>query len=383
MIKITDLSKCCGCTACQAVCPHDAISFKSDGLGFQYPEVDASICVECGLCESVCAFVQDLGKVEPVPVDSSVTVAAARHRNEEILSQSQSGGAFSALAECVLNDGGVVYGSAFDDNHLVRYARVVSMEGLGALRGSKYVQSDITGIFTMVKTDLKNGLKVMFTGTPCHVAGLKSYIPGSLQKNLFLVDFVCHGVPSPAIWKDYLSYMSRHGEIVKANFRDKHIGGWKNHSETFVYSNGKKKAADSFRGLFYKNIMLRQSCAVCPYNVLNHKSDVTIADFWGVDEILPDMDGDAGTSMVICNNEKGQRMLDNTSATLETASAVLTYDFMRRRNPNLIGPARIYKDRNEFEAGYVSRGFLYVARRWGDLGLRYRLWQLKKFILRK
>lgn len=380
MIKITDTSKCCGCTFCAAICPQGAIQMLPDKLGFLYPVIDQAKCVDCGLCDKVCSFVQDVEAVKRVPKNVKVEVLAARHKNSEILSQSQSGGAFSAMAEQVLNDGGLVYGAAFDDSFMVRHIRVDSIEGLAALRGSKYVQSDLKGIYGQIIGDLRNGFEVMFAGTPCQVAGLKSYIPKALQENLLTVDFICHGVPSPSVWKDYLDYMSRQGTIVKANFRDKSVAGWKEHKETFIYNNGKKNVADSFRVLFYKNIMLRHSCSVCPYNIMNHKSDVTIADFWGVDEIVPQMDGPEGTSMVICNTSEGQELMVRASDVLNIVTAVLDYDFMSRRNPNLVRPARIDKDRMAFENEFAQGGFIRVARRWGDLGVRYRLWQIKKYI---
>ena len=380
MIKIADSSRCCGCSACVAICPHGAIQMQADRLGFPYPVVDGDKCVDCGLCDNVCVFVTDVEAVKPVPMDTEVEVLAARHLNPDILSQSQSGGAFTAIADQVLKDDGVVYGAAFDSNHIVRHIRVSDQEGLGVLRGSKYVQSDLTDIFIQVKSDLADGLKVLFAGTPCQVAGLKSYIPKKLQEGLLTVDFICHGVPSPAIWKDYLSYVSRRGKVVKANFRDKNIAGWKEHKETFIYSNGVKRVADTFRVLFYKNIMLRHSCAVCPYHILNHKSDVTIADFWGVEEHLPQLDGPEGTSMVVCNSEKGQEVMKSATAELLTARTVMNYDFMARRNPNLVHPAHIDKDRMAFENEYACKGFVRVARRWGDLGLRYRLWLIKRSV---
>ena len=382
MIKIVDPSKCCGCSACVNVCQHHAISMQPDKLGFPYPVVDMDNCVDCGLCDAVCAFVPDVSAAQTVPADTKVEVLAARHDDADILAQSQSGGAFSAIAVQVLNDGGVVYGAAFDQSHLVRHIRVDSVEGLSALRGSKYVQSEVSDIFRQVRSDLRSGTKVLFCGTPCQVAGLKSYIPVTMQERLYLVDFVCHGVPSPAVWKDYLAYMSRRGTILKACFRDKQVGGWKKHTETFTYADGTRKVADSFRVLFYKNIMLRHSCAVCPYDILNHKSDVTIADFWGVDEVLPHMDGTEGTSMVVCNTAKGQELIGKASTVMTTEPAVLDFDFMSRRNPNLVRPATIYKDRARFEEEYARKGFLHVARRWGDLGLRYRLWLMKKYIMK-
>ena len=380
MIKIVDPSKCCGCSACVNVCQHHAISIQPDKLGFPYPVVDMDNCVDCGLCDAVCAFVPDVSAAQIVQNDAKVEVLAARHDDADILAQSQSGGAFSAIAVQVLNDGGVVYGAAFDQSHLVRHIKVDSVEGLSALRGSKYVQSDLSDIFRQVRSDLRSGTKVLFCGTPCQVAGLRSFIPVTMQDGLYLVDFVCHGVPSPSVWKDYLDYMSRQGTIVKANFRDKSVAGWKEHKETFIYNNGKKNVADSFRVLFYKNIMLRHSCSVCPYNIMNHKSDVTIADFWGVDEIIPQMDGPEGTSMVICNTSDGQELIRKASTVMTIVPAVLDFDFMSRRNPNLVRPARIDKDRMAFENEFAQGGFIRVARRWGDLGIRYRLWQIKKYI---
>lgn len=383
MIHVTDPSKCCGCTACAAVCPHDAIVMKGDVLGFPYPHVDESRCIECGLCEKVCTFVPDSADHKPVSEDIKVEVNAVRHSDPDVVAASQSGGSFTALSDMVLKEGGVIYGAALDDGHTVRHIRVSSSDERAALRGSKYVQSDLDGIFRDVKADLKAGVKVLFAGTPCQVAGLKSYIPESLQENLVLVDFICHGVPSPAVWKDYVAYMSRRGKIVKACFRDKSEGGWKIHKESFVYENGKKRTGETYRILFYKNIMLRHSCAVCPYDAASHKADVTLADFWGVDEAAPSMDGDAGTSMVICNTAKGRELFDSAAESVQAQPAVLDYSFMSRRNPNLVHPAKIYKDRMVFEREYAAKGFLHVARRWSDLGLRYRLWQLKRFILGK
>lgn len=380
MIKISDPSRCCGCTACVNVCPYNAISMQPDILGFPYPMVDSGKCVDCGLCDAVCAFVPDVVANATVPADVKVEVLAARHVDTDILARSQSGGAFSAIAEQVLNDGGVVYGAAFDQSHIVRHVRVDSSEGLAALRGSKYVQSELSDVFRQVRSDLNNYIKVLFCGTPCQVAGLRSFIPEKMQDGLYLVDFVCHGVPAPAVWKDYMAYMSRRGTITKADFRDKEVAGWKGHKESFIYNDGTKTVSDSFRVLFYKNIMLRHSCAECPYNILNHKSDVTIADFWGVDEVLPKMDGQQGTSMIIVNTERGNELIERSRANLTVESAVLDFDFMSRRNPNLIRPARIYKDRKKFEDEFARGGFLRVARRWGDLGIRYRLWQIKKYI---
>ena len=381
MIRITDKSLCCGCTACQAACPHDAIVMKPDVLGFTYPEVDMSACVDCGLCEKVCAFVKDCDA--SLPVDRSLTaeVQAARHKDGSVVAASQSGGVFTALSDAVLSEGGVIYGAAYKGLDEVSHIRAESAQERNLLRGSKYVQSDMGQIFQSVREDLVNGRKVLFSGTPCQVAGLKSYIPERLHENLLLVDFICHGVPSPSVWKDYVEYMSRKGNIVRAIFRDKSVSGWKEHFDSFLYEDGKKRTGDTFRVLFYKNIILRHNCGNCPYNVTAHPADVTIGDFWGIAEVLPDMDSCAGTSMVICNTEKGKLLMSRIRE-LELETVSLTYDFMSRKNPNLVRPANIYKDRMRFEEEYSRKGFLHVARRWGDLGWRYKAWQLKIWLKR-
>ena len=381
MISITDKTRCCGCTACQAACPHDAIVMKPDVLGFTYPEVDMSACVDCGLCEKVCAFVQDCDAYLPVDRSLTAEVQAARHKDGDVVAASQSGGVFTALSDAVLSEGGVIYGAAYKGLDEVSHIRAESAQERNLLRGSKYVQSDMGQIFRSVREDLVNGRKVLFSGTPCQVAGLKSYIPERLHENLLLVDFICHGVPSPSVWKDYVEYMSRKGNIVRAIFRDKSVSGWKEHFDSFLYEDGKKRTGDTFRVLFYKNIILRHNCGNCPYNVTAHPADVTIGDFWGVAEVLPDMDSCTGTSMVICNTEKGKLLMSRIrEMELETVS--LTYDFMSRKNPNLVRPANIYKDRRMFEEEYSRKGFLHVARRWGDLGWRYKAWQLKTWLKR-
>lgn len=378
MIEIKDRTKCCGCTACQAVCPCSAISFREDVLGFPYPVVDTEKCIDCGLCEDVCDFTASL-KSDPLKI-GKLSVAAVRNTDEDVLKTSQSGGVFSALAVSVINQGGSVYGAAMNSDHSVSHKRAVSVEECKAFRGSKYVQSDMGDVFRQVKDDLSDGMKVLFSGTPCQVAGLVSCLPSGLQKNLFTVDFICHGVPSPAVWRDYVSYMGRKGELKKVCFRDKEAAGWKEHKESFEYADGKKILRETYRVLFYKNIMLRHSCGVCPYDGSRRKSDVTIADFWGIEEILPELDSTAGVSMVISRSERGQGLLDSASASLAARNIEVSEDFLFRKNPNLLRPASVYHERQAFEDSYAEKGFIYAARRWGDMGWRYKAWQMKVFM---
>lgn len=234
MIQITDKSQCCGCTSCSSICTHDAITMQPDALGFLYPVVDKNKCVDCGLCEKVCAFNDHY--------DTSLNLSqpdayAARHKDMKEVETSRSGAAFIAISDYVLENGGVVYGAGYTDHFRVVHKRAATKEERDEFKGSKYVQSDLTGVFRQVKQDLKDGLTVLFSGTPCQTAGLNSYIGKKLRVNLILVDIVCHGVPGPYIWRDYIAYLEKKqgNKICWVNFRDKQKFGWKAHYETFEF----------------------------------------------------------------------------------------------------------------------------------------------------
>ena len=236
MIRITDKAKCCGCTACASICPHDAISMQPDALGFLYPVVDESKCTDCGLCEKVCAFHENYDKSQNLPEPLAY---AARHKDMREVETSRSGAAFIALSDWVLRLGGVVYGAGYADHFRVVHKRATSKEERDEFKGSKYVQSDLNTVFRQVKKDLKDGLTVLFSGTPCQTSGLASYVGKRLRENLYLVDIVCHGVPGPYLWRDYLAYLEKKqgSRICWVNFRDKQEYGWAAHRETFKFIN--------------------------------------------------------------------------------------------------------------------------------------------------
>lgn len=237
MIDIIDKHDCCGCTACASICAHDAITMKPDALGFLYPEVDTTKCVECGLCDKVCAFNDNYDRSLNLPEPEAY---GARHKDMKEVETSRSGAAFIAISDWILAHGGVVYGAGYTDHFRVVHKRATNKDERGEFKGSKYVQSDLTGVFRQVKQDLKDGLIVLFSGTPCQTAGLNSYIGKKLRENLYLVDIVCHGVPSPYIWRDYIAYLEKQqgDEIVWVNFRDKQKFGWRDHHESFKFKNG-------------------------------------------------------------------------------------------------------------------------------------------------
>lgn len=237
MIQIKDKADCCGCTACASVCAHGAITMQPDVMGFLYPVVNKDKCVDCGACEKVCAFNADYDT--SLNFDKPLSYAA-RHNDMREVETSRSGAAFIAISDYVLENGGVVYGAGYTDHFRVVHKRAATKEARNEFKGSKYVQSDLNKVFRQVRKDLKDGLTVLFSGTPCQTAGLNSFVGKKLRERLILVDIVCHGVPSPYMWRDYLAYLEKIqcDKICWVNFRDKQKYGWAAHHETFKFVNG-------------------------------------------------------------------------------------------------------------------------------------------------
>lgn len=237
MIQVKDSADCCGCSACASICAHDAISMKPDALGFLYPEVDTGKCVDCGLCENVCAF--NANYDTSLNLESPIAYGA-RHKNIDEVMRSRSGAVFAALSDFVLENGGVVYGAGYTDHFRVVHKRAITKEERDEFRGSKYVQSDMNTVFRQVRADLKDGRTVLFSGTPCQTSGLNSFVGKRLRNNLILIDLVCHGVPGPFLWRDYIAYLEKkEGKVIEwVNFRDKEQFGWASHKETFKFRGG-------------------------------------------------------------------------------------------------------------------------------------------------
>ena len=324
MIEIKEKKDCCGCNACVQVCPKQCISMKEDREGFLYPEVNKDICVDCHLCEKLCPILNQGKERKPLKV------YAAKNKDEEIRRQSSSGGIFTLLAEQVINEGGVVFGARFNENWEVVHSYVETKEGLAAFRGSKYVQSRIGDNYKKAESFLKSGRKVLFSGTPCQIAGLNLYLRKEYE-NLLTVDFICHGVPSPGVWREYLkeeiarqcdgknSVLSHPIEKEKVkikciSFRDKKLG-WKKFSFALTLSVPDGHGAENtvllseplnknlfLRG-FLADLYLRPSCYACPAKCLKSGSDVTIGDFWGIEKVMPEMDDDRGVSVVMVNRD--------------------------------------------------------------------------------
>ena len=313
---LCDRELCTGCGACAAVCPRGAITMKADGPGLYYPDIDKEKCVDCGLCSRTCPVLErprdDHGVVP--------TAYAAVNADDNIREKSSSGGVFSALAESIVAEGGVVFGAAFDDSFKVVHRACRTSEELSALRGSKYVQSDLGTCYGQAEEALKAGKTVLFTGTPCQIGGLYAYLKKDYD-NLYTQDIICHGVPAPGVWEKYLQEResAAGGKVKAVSFRDKR-SGWHTYSMYMEFEGGAEYTApvtaDAYLRGFISHLYLRPSCGMCAFKQVHRQADITLADFWGVEKLLPEMRAEKGISLAIVHSEKGERLLREVSEKL-------------------------------------------------------------------
>lgn len=331
MINITEKHNCCGCTACVQRCPKQCISMIEDEEGFLYPYVDKNICVDCGLCEKVCPVINQKDDKYPIKV------YACKNKDENIRMNSSSGGLFAAIAEEIIKKGGLVFGAAFDPQWNIVITYTDSMDGLKRFQGSKYAQAFVGDSYKDAEAFLKAGKLVLFSGTSCQIAGLHNYLH-RVYENLITIDFICHGVPSQKIFHLFLDelllkrretlkvrYQERNVNSVNSDIRIKDIRfreksqGWKKYCLFLAFSHISESKKDSvfstqfvktsYGSLFLHDLILRPSCYNCPSKSGKSCSNITIADFWGVDKFYPDFDDDKGITLAIINNEKGLQFI--------------------------------------------------------------------------
>lgn len=347
---------------------------REDEEGFLYPVVDTAQCVNCGLCEKVCPVINQANPQEPL------SVTAARNIDEIIRRQSSSGGIFTLLAEKVIKEGGVVFGARFNDHWEVVHDSTDTIEGIAAFRGSKYVQSSTGDCFIKTEQLLKQGRRVLYSGTPCQIAGLKRFLQRDYN-NLITIDVICHGVPSPRVWQKYLNEETAHlvsrrkwfrpfgndeTRIVGIAFRDK-ATGWKQYSFTLTFSKADRenlcyrrtREENTYMQGFLSDLYLRPSCYHCPAKKLKSGSDITIGDFWGIEHIMPHLDDDRGLCCLMVNTERGQNLVNSIDAATHEAS----YKDVARYNPALLHSPKIPANRVKFFAELPKHGMLRTTQR--------------------
>lgn len=371
VILFSDKQNCCGCGACVNACPQGAISMREDEDGFCYPQVDADKCVECGLCLKACGY-------QKPPAAEPTSCYAAAAKQADTLKKSASGGVFAVLAQDTLANGGVVYGAATvsrDGGLVVRHLRVDKVDELSALQGSKYVQSEIGTTYTQAAQDLQQGRRVLFSGTPCQIAGLRAFL-GREYRTLLTVEVICHGVPSAKLFSAFLAQLGEAGglRITDFVFRTKEKGQGMNVGVSGVDRAGrvKRKVRNghlfSYMHYFLASHTYRENCYSCPFATKARTADITIGDFWGFHEEYPTVPGGValsnakGVSCVLINSETGRQRFDSCREQLEVLET--QFDTIARHNQQLRTPSRRSQERERLLALFREEGYPAVERRY-------------------
>lgn len=367
MIQITNKVDCCGCNACGDVCPKDAITFKTDIEGFWYPVVDKEKCIDCGLCEKVCPIIhaQELKKND---LPQSVCYAA-EHKNLEVVFDSTSGGLFSALADIVYRDKGYVGGAVFNDDFSVHHYISNEKNDLPRLRSSKYLQSNSEGFYREVKRLLQAGEKVLVCGTPCQMAALRAFLRKDYE-NLIIADFICLGVNSPKVWRKYLdSFEERYGhKVVYCKAKSKEYG-WRNLTQKVILDNGKEyyetgSQSNFTKGYLQTHVYTRPSCYDCKFKGYPRMADITLADFWKVEQLNTALDKDLGTSLVMINSKKGVDFFERVKPRVhcqEVPFSSIEAGNMALRNsmpPALVDREQFFKDLDEMSFLQIAQKYI-------------------------
>ena len=346
-MQVENKEYCTGCGACFNICPKGAITMQGDEYGFYKPVIDKDKCINCGLCKKVCP----LDKYKSQNIEQP-KVFAFQNDDEDTLYKCASGGAFASFAKHIIEQGGIVYGVIYDENIIACHSRTDNLTDLEKMLSSKYVQSDTKDTFKQAKDDLENGRTVLFSGTPCQIAGLKSYLQKDYE-NLLTADIVCHGVPSPLVFEKYkaefMSKKQKEENLLNIDFRSK-IYGWSNHLYTEIKTNNNQiyssMKKDDFMRTFLSNLSINYSCLSCQFNKLPRVADLSLADFWGVDEYDKSMNDNKGLSLVLINSDKGNKLFEKINKKCLLKEIPLSYAI--KCNPNICSSSVPSPKREEF-----------------------------------
>lgn len=377
--KITLFSEkenCCGCGACLNACPKQAISMKEDKYGFIFPHIDSNLCIKCGLCQKVCAYQNVEEKHTPLKT------WAVSAKNRKTLEKSASGGAFFTLAYHIISEGGVVFGAVFNSDWSVSHFMAEKISDLKKLQGSKYVQSSTGNCYRLAEECLKKGTKVLYSGTPCQIAGLYGYL-GRDYENLTTIDIICHGVPNNHMFQEYLKSL---GNVTDFRFRDKKLG-WGINGTAVV--NGKKikiwQSASPYLYYFAHGMIYRDSCYICKYADSHRPADITLGDYWGIEKHHPEylkkgvLDSSMGISVVIANSEKGIKLIQKYKNSMNLFDS--DFSKVSESNTQLRKPTAKSIQRDEIMKLYHKHGWTAVSERFfKKIGLRKYSSQIKSLI---
>lgn len=364
-IKITDKKDCTGCRACEQICPVNAITMKEDDEGFIVPTVDLEKCINCGLCKKTCGQIDRFYNNDNL---EEKIFYGVKPKNVEISSKSTSGGIAYLISKYIIEQGGIVFGSAYDENLMPRQIYATNLEELQQLRGSKYVTSDTLNTFTEVKKFLEEGKKVLYTGVPCQIGGLKKFLKKDYD-NLYTIDIICHGVPSQKIFKKYIEYMEEKlGEkILNYNIRSKNKIKWGMGFCAEITTKNKTKFSkadfDPYYTAFLKGKIYRESCYDCKYGNLNRIGDITLGDLWGIEQFDYDFYDENGVSLAVINTKKGKDIFEDIKENVEYRS--YKEENATKFNGNLKHPTSrpnirgdIYKQLDKMEFSKYAKKYL-------------------------
>lgn len=353
---------CSGCSACHHICPRNAITMEPDKEGFLYPNINQDLCIDCKLCVKVCPLLK-VGNAKEMALPR---VFAAKHKSDDVRMTCTSGGAFTALSDYILQNNGVIYGVDFNDNFYVCHKKAETAQERDRFKISKYVQSDLKDTFADIKNNLSKGKLVLFTGTPCQAAGLRSFIGHqTYTENLYVCDVICYGIPSPLIWQEYLHYLENrfNDKLFSVQFRSKTFEWNRNNSGKnfmFTTNNGKEQHKnDDFYSLYFSaQTIIRPSCYQCKFTDIQRPSDITIADYWGIEKYVPDFSDSKGVSLLLLNSLKGNILFEHVKNDFEYIERSANECLAEQQR--LHEPVKLPEKRNQFWQDYYSNGFSYV-----------------------
>ena len=381
MISIKEKSDCAGCSACVSVCPHKAISFERDSEGFLYPKTDNRLCVNCHLCEEVCPIISI--KVPNIETNEDVVSYASYALNDDIRKGSSSGGVFLILAKEIIDNGGVVYGVRYNDKMEVVHDRAEKLSELSSFSGSKYVQSNINGIFQKVKNDLIENRLVFFSGTPCQVQGLKLFLRKHYN-NLICCDLLCYSVPSPMVFHDYIKFVQKKVGKKVQNFhmRSKDLG-WGENTMKLFFEDGSfrnDRLSNLWSTMYWSRLIVRPSCFSCKFTSFKRCGDISIGDYWGLEKVHPELIDKKGVSLVLVNNDDGKRLIEKVKNKL----FLFQTDLDSCLQPSLLEPISKVDNRSVFWKNYHRFPFSVIAIKYWNYGIINRIkWLVYSSLLKK